>query len=51
MQALLKFILRYGNFLLFILLEVAAFLLVVWSNAYPRSSTLSTANRLVACQY
>ncbi len=51
MQALLKFILRYGNFLLFILLEVAAFLLVVWSNAYPRSSALSTANRLVAWQY
>ena len=51
MQALLKFILRYGNFLLFLLLEVAAFLLVVWSNAYPRSSALSTANRLVAWQY
>ena len=51
MQSLLKFILRYGNFLLFILLEVAAFLLVVWSNAYPRSSALSTANRLVAWQY
>ena len=51
MQALLKFISRYGNFLLFILLEVAAFLLVVWSNAYPRSSALSTANRLVAWQY
>ena len=51
MQTLLKFILRYGNFLLFILLEVAAFLLVVWSNAYPRSSALSTANRLVAWQY
>ena len=51
MQTLLKFILRYGNFLLFLLLEVAAFLLVVWSNAYPRSSALSTANRLVAWQY
>ena len=51
MQSLLKFILRYGHFLLFILLEVAAFLLVVWSNAYPRSSALSTANRLVAWQY
>ena len=51
MQSLLKFILRYGNFLLFLLLEVAAFLLVVWSNAYPRSSALSTANRLVAWQY
>ena len=51
MQTLLKFILRYGNFLLFLLLEVAAFLLVVWSNAYPRSNALSTANRLVAWQY
>ena len=26
-------------------------MLVVWSNAYPRSSALSTANRLVAWQY
>ena len=51
MQTLLKFILRYGNFLLFILLEVAAFMLVGWSNAYPRSSVLSTANRFVAWQY
>ena len=51
MQALLKFISRYGNFLLFILLEVAAFMLVGWSNAYPRSSVLSTANRFVAWQY
>ena len=51
MHAFLKFILRYGNFLLFILLEVAAFLLVVWNNAYPRSSAWSTANRFVAWQY
>ena len=51
MQTLLKFILRYGNFLLFILLEVAAFMLAGWSNAYPRSSVLSTANRFVAWQY
>ena len=51
MQTLLKFILRYGNFLLFILLEVAAFMLVGWGNAYPRSSVLSTANRFVAWQY
>ena len=51
MHTLLKFILRYGNFLLFILLEVAAFMLVGWGNAYPRSSVLSTANRFVAWQY
>ena len=51
MQTLLKFILRDGNFLLFLLLEVAACLLVVWMNAYPRSSALSTANRLVSWQY
>ena len=51
MQTLLKFILRYGNFLLFILLEVAAFMLVGWSNAYPRSSVLTTANRFVAWTY
>ena len=51
MQNLLKFILRYGNFLVFLLLEVAAFFLIVRTNAYPRSTVVSTANSMVAWQY
>lgn len=50
MQNLLKILLRYGNFLVFILLEVAAFLLISYNNAYPRSSILSTANQVIAWQ-
>ncbi|MBR1427352.1 MAG: rod shape-determining protein MreC [Paludibacteraceae bacterium] len=51
MQDLLKFILRYGNFLVFLLLEVVALLLVLTYNDYPRSTAFSTANSLVATQY
>lgn len=51
MQNLLKILLRYGNFLVFICLEVAAFLLFSLNNAYPRSSVFSTANQLVAWQH
>ena len=51
MQNLLKILLRYGNFLVFICLEVAAFLLFSFNNAYPRSSVFSTANQLVAWQH
>ena len=51
MQNLLKILLRYSNFLVFIALEVAAFLLISWNNAYPRSSLLSTANEFVAWQH
>ena len=50
MQNLLKILLRYSNFLVFIALEVAAFLLLSWNNVYPRSSMLSTANEFVAWQ-
>ena len=50
MQNLLKILLRYSNFLVFIALEVAAFLLLSYNNAYPRSSFLSTANNVVAWQ-
>lgn len=50
MQNLLKILLRYSNFLVFIILEVAAFLLFLYNNAYPRSSMLSTANSVVAWQ-
>lgn len=51
MQNLWKILLRYSNFLVFLLLEVAAFLLIVYNNSYPRSSVLSTANQLVAWEY
>lgn len=51
MQNLLKILLRYSNFLVFIALEVAAFLLIHFNNAYPRSSMLSTANDVIAWQY
>jgi len=50
MQNLLKILLRYSNFLVFIILEVAAFLLFAFNNSYPRSSILSTANNAVAWQ-
>ena len=51
MQNLLKILLRYSNFLVFIALEVAAFLLISMNNAYPRSSILSTANNFIAWQH
>jgi rod shape-determining protein MreC len=51
MQNLLKILLRYSNFLVFIVLEVAAFLLIGFNNPYPRSSVLSTANQVVAWQH
>jgi rod shape-determining protein MreC len=50
MQTLIKILLRYSNFLVFIALEVAAFLLIDYNSAYPRSSILSTANEFVAWQ-
>lgn len=50
MQTLIKILLRYSNFLVFIALEVAAFLLIHMNSAYPRSSMLSTANDIVAWQ-
>ena len=51
MQNLLKILLRYSNFLVFIALEVAAFMLITFNNVYPRSSIFSTANRAVAWQH
>lgn len=50
MQTLIKILLRYSNFLVFIALEVAAFMLVFQNNAAPRSSMLSTANSVIAWQ-
>lgn len=50
MQNLLKILLRYSNFLVFITLEVVAFLLIGYNNPAPRSSMLSSANTFVAWQ-
>ena len=51
MQNLIKILLRYSNFLVFIILEVAAFMLISRNNAYPRSSMLSTANAIIGWQH
>ena len=51
MQTLIKILQRYSNFLVFIALEVAAFMLITFNNAYPRSSVFSTANRVVGWQH
>ena len=51
MQTLLKILLRYSNFLVFLILEVAAFMLISMNSAYPRSSMLSTAIEAVAWQH
>ena len=51
MQSLLKFIQKYSNFLVFLNLEVVAFLLFMSYNEYPKSSLLSTANQVVAINY
>ena len=51
MRSLLQFIARYSNFLVFLLLEVVAFLLIMNCNSYPKSTAFSTANRIVAWQY
>lgn len=51
MQNLLKFIQKFSNFLLFIPLEVAAFLLIVKNTAYPQSTIISTCNTFVAWHY
>ena len=51
MQSLLKFIQKYSNFLIFIILEVVAFLLLTSYNEYPKSSVLSTSNVIVAFNY
>lgn len=51
MRTLLKIVQRYSNFLVFLALEVAAFMLITRNHAYPRSSILSTANSIIAWQH
>lgn len=51
MRSLLQFIARYSNFLVFLLLEVVAFMLIMFGNDYPRSATFSSANHICAWHY
>ena len=48
MKNLLQFITRYSNFLIFLILEVVAFILITTTNHYQQSATWSAANRFVA---
>ncbi len=51
MNNLLKFIGKYSNFLVFLGLEVVAFLLIGNFNDYPHSKFLSTSNTIAGWQY
>lgn len=51
MRSLLQFILRYSNFLVFMSLEVVAFLLIITYSDYPKSTVLTSANKLTAFHY
>ena len=51
MQNLLQLIHKFSSFIVFILLEVAAFMLIVYNSAYPKSTVLSTCNSIVAWHY
>lgn len=46
MRNLLQFIIKYSNFILFGLLEIAAFVLLFTFSSYPRSSYVTSANRV-----
>ena len=48
MRNLIQFLLRYSNFLIFLILEVVAFILICTSHEYQQSSVWSSANRMVA---
>lgn len=48
MRNLLQFLTRYSNFLIFLMLEVVAFILICTSNEYQRSAVWSSTNRVVA---
>ena len=50
MNNLLKFIAKYSNFLVFLILEVVAFLLIVNNNDYPHSQFLSSSNAIAGWQ-
>ena len=48
MRNLIQFLLRYSNFLIFLILEVVAFILICTCNEYQQSAVWSSANRLAA---
>ena len=48
MRNLLQFLIRYSNFLIFVVLEVVAFILIMNNNHYQQSAVVSSANRFVA---
>ena len=48
MRNLLQFLARYSNFLIFLILEVVAFILITTTHPYQRSAVWASANRLVA---
>lgn len=50
MNNLLRFIGKHSNFLVFIILEVVAFLLIGTCNDYPHSKFLSTSNAIAGWQ-
>ncbi len=48
MRSLLRFLTRYGNFLIFIVLEVVAFILIGTTHTYQHSVAWTSANRIIA---
>ena len=48
MRNLLEFIINHSHLLLFLLLEVVAFLLITSRQSYPQSTVLTASNRVVA---
>ena len=48
MRNLIQFLLRSSNFLIFLILEVVAFILICTCNEYHHSAVLSGANRIAA---
>ena len=48
MRNLLQFLTRYSNFLIFLILEVVAFILITTTHKYQHSAVWSSANRLAA---
>ena len=48
MRNLIDFLIRYSNFLIFLILEVVAFILIGTTHEYQQSSVWSSTNRIVA---
>ena len=48
MRNLIDFLIRYSNFLIFLILEVVAFILIGTTHEYQQSSVWSSTNRIIA---